>query len=56
MLIQPMTALLHKHATWDWCEKYQSDKVLVHYNPELPIILACDESPYGVGSVISYKM
>lgn len=33
-----------------------SNKALVHYNPDLPLILACDASPVGVGAVISYKM
>lgn len=66
-LIQPMTALLHKDATWEWSDNCQSafdsakkflksDKVLVHFDAELPIILACDASPYGVGAVISHKM
>ncbi|KAL2088270.1 hypothetical protein ACEWY4_015169 [Coilia grayii] len=66
-MIQPMTALLHKDVTWEWSEKcqgafdsakksLQSDKLLVHYDPDLPLILACDASPYGVGAVISHKM
>ena len=33
-----------------------SNRVLVHYNPDLPLILACDASPVGVGAVISHKM
>ena len=28
--------------------------VLVHY-PELPLVLECDASPYGVGAVISHR-
>uniref|UniRef100_A0A3B3XNZ2 Gypsy retrotransposon integrase-like protein 1 n=1 Tax=Poecilia mexicana TaxID=48701 RepID=A0A3B3XNZ2_9TELE len=66
-LIQPMSALLHKDAGWIWSEKcqnafenakksLQSDKILVHFDAELPIILACDASPYGVGAVISHQM
>lgn len=66
-LIQPMTALLHKDVEWQWSEKcqsvfdtakqsLQSDKVLVHYDPDLPLVLACDASPYGVGAVISHQM
>jgi len=30
--------------------------VLTHFNPKLPLQLACDASPYGVGAVISHIM
>jgi len=36
--------------------KLTSPQVLVHYSPDLPIRLACDASPYGVGAVISHVM
>ncbi|CAC5377656.1 Uncharacterized protein K02A2.6 [Mytilus coruscus] len=29
--------------------------ILTHFNPELPVTLACDASPYGLGAVISYR-
>ncbi|XP_031347080.1 uncharacterized protein K02A2.6-like [Photinus pyralis] len=32
-----------------------SSKVIVHYNPQLPIILAVDASAYGIAAVISHK-
>ena len=31
-------------------------KLLVHYDPERPIVLQCDASPYGLGSVLSHEM
>ena len=66
-MIQPMTALLQKNAPWEWSEtcqrafedskkSLQSNRLLVHYDPEFPLILACDASPYGVGAVISHQM
>jgi hypothetical protein len=33
-----------------------SDIVLTHYDPNLPVRLACDASPYGLGSVLSHVM
>ena len=34
----------------------QSSKVLVHYDPGLPLVVSCDASPYGVGAVLSHTM
>ena len=33
-----------------------SDKVLSYYDPNKPVKLACDASPYGLGSVLSHLM
>ena len=27
---------------------------LIHYDPALPIVVHCDASPYGLGSVLSH--
>ena len=35
-------------------EMVTSDKVLIQYNQDLPIHLACDASPHGIGSVLSH--
>ncbi|CAC5384468.1 unnamed protein product [Mytilus coruscus] len=37
-------------------ELITSDQVLIHYNPELPVRLACDASPFGLGAVLSHVM
>ena len=29
---------------------------LIHYDPEKPLLLACDFSPHGLGTVLSHQM
>ena len=61
----PLNNLLRHSTPWNWsqeCEtafqqlkqKLASADVLVHYDPNLPLRLACDASAYGVGAVISH--
>ncbi|CAB4033018.1 Transposon Tf2-9 poly, partial [Paramuricea clavata] len=65
----PLNRFLQKGREFKWSPEYerayQSAKnslspanVLVHYNPELPLILECDASPYGVVHIlyVSYAM
>jgi hypothetical protein len=33
-----------------------SAKVLIHYDPSLPLLLAIDASSIGMGAVLSHKM
>jgi hypothetical protein len=33
-----------------------SEKVLTHYDPDKPVILPCDASPFGLGVVLSHQM
>ena len=64
-LLHPLNNLLQKKTKWNWCAKCEeafkltkeqliSSKVLAHYDPKLPLRLAGDASPYGVGAVISH--
>ena len=60
-----MNKLLRVDTKWKWdsaCkrafkevkEALTSEQVLTHYDPEKELILACDASPYGVGTVLSH--
>ena len=65
--LAPLYQLLRKSTHWRWRgvqrkaflrikELLQSGRVLTHYDDELPLILACDASPYGLGAVLSHRM
>ncbi|KAF2880668.1 hypothetical protein ILUMI_25507 [Ignelater luminosus] len=58
----PLYNLLKKYKNFSWnerCEKalndvkvaVSSNKVLIHFNPKLPLRLACDGSQCGIGAV-----
>ena len=32
------------------------DRVFTHFNPDLPVVVACDSSSYGMGAVLSHRM
>ena len=66
-LLHPLNRLLQKDRKWKWsaeCDQafqsakdaLTSSKVLVHYDPALPLKLAADASAYGVGAVISHVL
>ena len=66
-VLAPLNELLRKDSKWSWSKPQvkafaeiksllQSSKVLVHYNPKLPITMSADASPYGVGAVLSHIM
>lgn len=63
----PLYALLKNNTQFVWNaiqskafskikESILSNKVLVHYNPNLELIVASDASPFGVGAVLSHIM
>ena len=65
--ISPLNELLEKERKWVWNERCNraclkvknmitADVVLTHCDPNLPVQLACDASPYGLRSVLSHVM
>ncbi|KAJ8896575.1 hypothetical protein PR048_001919 [Dryococelus australis] len=65
MIMAPLYALLKDSCKWNWLvqcndafatvkEILTSSNVLAHNDPNLPVLLACDASPYGLGAVISH--
>ncbi|KAL7854700.1 hypothetical protein SRHO_G00168900 [Serrasalmus rhombeus] len=66
-LLKPLHQLLCQDKAWKWTDKCAQafaktkrallkSEVLTHFDPALPLQLACDASPYGVGAVISHIM
>ena len=66
-VLAPLYVLLQTDTLWRWTlteqkpfkrskESVLSSTVVVHFNPELLIVLACDASVYGVGAVLAHKM
>ncbi|XP_077507660.1 uncharacterized protein LOC144118632 [Amblyomma americanum] len=64
-VLEPLCRLLDKGREWHWTEAeadafcqarglLQSSHVLVHYNVNKPLVLACDASPHGLGAVLSH--
>lgn len=62
----PLNKLLRKGTPFVWSkecetafkrakESFISNKVLVHFNPNLPLVLATDASSYGIGAVLSHR-
>ena len=62
---KPLYNLLQNDTPFTWSDQCQtafdtikimvaSDLVLTHYDPKLPLSLATDASPYGIGAVLSH--
>jgi hypothetical protein len=66
-VLAPLYKLLRHDTPWRWTSKEKasfakskelltSSQVLVHFDPKLELILACDASAYGIGAVLAHKM
>ncbi|XP_062574192.1 uncharacterized protein K02A2.6-like [Saccostrea cucullata] len=66
-VLGPLNKLLQGDKTWKWKKQSEqaftevkemmtSEQDLCHYDPNKPVKLACDVSPYGIGSVLSHVM
>ena len=66
-VLHPLHQLLEQNSEWQWTEQCEqafteakrlitSEQVLTHYDPALPVRLACDASPTGIGAVLSHVM
>jgi transposase InsO family protein len=64
-VLEPLNKLLRKDVPWKWSpectaayteakKSLENSKLLVHFNPELPIVVAADSSSYGIGAVLSH--
>ncbi|XP_011874398.1 PREDICTED: uncharacterized protein K02A2.6-like, partial [Vollenhovia emeryi] len=64
-ILQPLNKILHKGTHFIWGdeqekafkkakEAFMSNQVLAHFDQKVPIVLATDASPYGVGAVLSH--
>ena len=66
-LLAPLHRLLRKNTRWEWGSEQQtafeaaksslsSSSVLIHFNPDLPLIVSADASSYGVGAVLTHQL
>lgn len=65
-LLAPLYRLLHKDTKWSWGADQEqafrevkqlltSECLLVHFDPNKELLIACDASPYGLGAVLSHR-
>ena len=65
--LAPLYHLLRKSCHWSWGTKQKkafrqvkdllrSGRVLTHFDDRLPLVLACDASPYGLGAVLLHQL
>ena len=65
--LAPLYRLLRKDVKWHWSaeeeatfkrskELLTSSPLLTHFDPSLPLVLACDASAVGIGAVLSHRL
>lgn len=65
-LLYPLNQLLHKDKKWYWSKECEisfnkvkeiltDSNFLIHFNPNMPLKLKCDASPYGLGCVLMHE-
>ena len=66
-ILASLYRLLNKGVDWNWSsaqetafkkskELLTSANLLTHFDPDLPLVLACDASAYGIGAVLAHQM
>ena len=63
--LAPLYQLLRQDKQWEWSDQEEksfqemkqllsSPNLLVHFDDQKPIVVACDASPFGIGAVLSH--
>ena len=66
-MLAPLDELLRKETRWHWGKEQmqafqkskeflKSSRLLVHFDSQKELTLACDTSQYGLGAVLSHQM
>ena len=66
-MLAPLNELLRKETHWHWEQEQmhafqkskeflKSSRLLVHFDSQKELTLACDASQYGLGAVLSHRM